>query len=128
MSGSILQKARRDARKYITRGGGEENITLTSADGLTVLETTGWNTKHWINFDTDGNSVNSKNAHISLSESLLAESNYPVRNSSGEVYLKKHRVSVSDSTGNVKEYVITEWFPNETLGIIVCILGDYESN
>lgn len=128
MSGSILQKARRDARKYITRGGGEENITLTSADGLTVLETKGWVSKHWINFDTDGSSVNSKNAHITLDEALLVESNYPVRNENGEVFLRKHRVSTPDSTGIVKNYVILEWLPDETLGLIVCILGDYESN
>jgi hypothetical protein len=128
MAGSTLQKARRDAKKYVTKGGFEENIILESADGLTTLATTGFVTKHWINFDTDGLAVNSKNAHITLDEDVLITANYPVRNSDLEVDLRRHKVSTPDSTGINKSYIIIEWFPNETLGLIVCILGDYESN
>lgn len=128
MAGKTLQKARRDAKKYVTRGGFEENITLKSADGLKTIETTGFVSKHWINFDTDGNGVNTKNAHICIDEDLLTEGGYPVRNSDKEVHLKGHKVSTPDSSGVIKEYVIKEWFPDETLGLIVCILGDYESN
>jgi hypothetical protein len=126
MAGNILQKARRDAKKYITKGGCEEDIILTSADGLSVLETKGWVSKHWINFETDGNPANSKNAHITLDEELLKSENYPVRNSSQEVSLYRHKVTTKDSTGVNKNYSIIEWLPDETLGLIVCILGDYE--
>lgn len=128
MAGSILAKARRDSKKYITKGGAEEDIILTSADGNTVLPTTGWTSKHWINFDSTGNAINSKNAHITLDEDLLVAGNYPVRNSDKEVNLKGHKVTVKDSSGESKNYVIIEWLPNETLGLIACILGDYELN
>jgi hypothetical protein len=36
-----------------------------------------------------------------------------------------HLVNVKDSTGNLRNYVIMENFPDETLGMITCILGDY---
>ena len=127
MAGKTLQKARRDAKKYVTRGGFEENIILTSADGLTSLNTTGFVSKHWLSVDTDGNAANSKNAHITLDEDVLKEANYPVR-LENEVFLRGHRVTTLDSTKLNKVYVIKEWFPDETLGLIVCILGDYESN
>lgn len=128
MAGKTLLKARRDAKKYVTKGGFEENIILKSADGFNTLETTGFVSKHWINFDTDGNAANSKNAHICVDEDLLVAGNYPVRNSDNEVFLRDHRVTAPDSSGVTKEYVIIEWFPDETLGLIVCILGDYESD
>lgn len=128
MSGKTLNRARRDSKKYITRGGFEENIILKSSNGLVSLATTGFVSKHWINFDTDGLPANAKNAHICLDEDVLVLNNYPVRNENGDVYLKDHRVSTPDSTGIFKEYVIKEWFPDETLGLIVCILGEYELN
>lgn len=128
MSGRLLDRIRKQSKKIVTKGGFEELITLKSADGLITLELTGLVSKHWINFDTDGNAVNSKNAHITIDEDILEAAEYPYRNGDGEVDLKKHKVSTPDSTGVVKEYVITEWLPNETLGLIVCILGDYELN
>ena len=128
MAGKTLDKARRDAKKYVTKGGFEENIILKSADGLITLETTGFVSKHWINFETDGSASNSKNAHITIDEAELVKNNYPYRNTAKEVYLRSHKVSTPDSSGELKEYVIKEWFPDETLGLIVCILGDYESN
>lgn len=128
MAGSLLNRARKDAKKYVTKGGFEETIFLETPDGLTSLETTGFASKHWINFDTDGNAANSKNAHICLDEDKLALANYPVRNSNQEVFLLKHRVTVKDSSGIEKKYVVIESFPDETLGLIVCILGDYAAN
>ena len=127
MAGDLLNTARIDAKSYITAGGFEENIVLTSpSPSPVILETTGFATKHHISF-SEGEVVNSKNAHICIDENSLAEQDYPVRNEDGEVHLKNHRVSVKDSSGELKEYVIIEWFPNETLGLIVCILGDYAS-
>lgn len=126
MAGKLLNRARLDAKKYITRGGFEEDITLIAPNGGPTLETKGWATKHWINFESDGNPINSKNAHICIDETLLTEAGYPLRNSDQEVHLKNHRVAVKDSSGIVKNYIVNEWFPDETLGLIVCILGDYQ--
>ena len=128
MSGNLLNKARRDSKKYITKGGFQEDIVLKTVNGLTTIETTGFVSKHWINYDTDGSSVNSKNAHICIDEDDLVLKNYPVRNANNEVSLMNHRVTTKDSSGIEKKYLIKEWFPDETLGLIVCILADYESN
>lgn len=99
-------------------------ITITSPLN-DVVELVGLATKHHIGIDTDGNLVNTKNAHVSFAEKLLTDAAYPVRNASGEVNLKGHKISYIDSTGNSKNYVIREWFPDETVGMITCILGDF---
>lgn len=128
MPGKALNRIRKHSKRIVTRGGFEENITLKSADGSQELELTGLASKHWINFDTDGAPANSKNAHITIDEDILTAAAYVYRNSDGEVHLRGHKVTVKDSTGLDKEYIILEWFPDETLGLIACILGDYESN
>lgn len=101
-------------------------LTAPAAVGGNVLAIVGLHTKHHIGIDTEGNYVNTKNANATFSEKFLTDASYPVRNSNGEVVLTGHKVSVKDSTGSVKEYVIREWFPDETVGLIRCILGDFE--
>jgi len=81
--------------------------------------------KHRISVDGDGVPVNSKNSHISVSEQLLTALDYPVRDDNGEVNLSGHTVAIKDSTGTTMNYLISEWFPDETIGLIVCILQDY---
>jgi hypothetical protein len=41
------------------------------------------------------------------------------------VALQGHKVAVADSTGVVKNYVVREQYPDETIGLIVLILGTY---
>lgn len=122
--GQILELAKRDSKKYVTSGGFEVNITLTTPDGVKTLLLTGFASKHFLNFDTDGLPVNSKNAHICIDEDILTLNLYPVRKANNEVSLLKHIVSFPDSTGSIREYVVRENFPDETLGLIVCILAD----
>lgn len=126
--GSILDKLRRDAKKMITSGGFEEQITLSTPNSSNTITLTGLTSKHFITFDTDGSTVNSKNAHICIDEDILTNASYPVRNAKGEVNLMKHRVSCKDSTGIVKNYVINQNYPDETLGLIVCILADFTNS
>lgn len=126
MSGKILELARRDAKNYVKSGGFEETISLSNPDGSASISLTGFATKHHINFDSDGLPINSKNAHVTIDENYLLDNDYPVRNSKGEVSLMKHRISVPDSTGVVRNYVVKENFPDETLGLIVLILGDFK--
>ena len=127
MSGTILAAARADARKHISEGGFEEDITIKTPDGGTTINTKGWATKHHINFDSDGNPINSKNVHICIDEAKLVTAGLTVRNAKGEVSLLNYLVSYPDSTGTLRDYIIWETWPNETLGLIVCILGDYNS-
>lgn len=126
MSGELLNKARRDVRRILLKGGFSDEVTLTDPSSGLVIQTKALNSKHHINFDTDGLPTNSKNAHICLDEQDLVDKNYQTRNLNQEVSLFNHLVSVKDSTNLSKNYVITETFPDETLGLIVCILGDYD--
>lgn len=75
--------------------------------------------------DSDGNAINSRRGHISFSEKFLNDANYPLR-TNGEVNLRRHRVKLKDSTGAVNDWIIREWFPDETVGLITCMLVDYE--
>lgn len=94
----------------------------------TITNTTftikGVHTKHHLGVDTDGLPINSKTASISFSEMNLPV-NISIRNNANEVRMINWRVSVKDSTGVAAQYVVREVFPDEMLGIIVCILGDY---
>lgn len=123
---SILDLAKADI-EHITGSADDAGVELTftaPAPGNESIVINGIHSKHHMAYDNDGKPVNSRNAHVSFAESLMV--GYPVRDGSGEVNLKDHRVSVKDSTGVAKTYVIREWFPDETVGLITCILGDYQ--
>ena len=82
--------------------------------------------KHHLSVDADGAPVNSRNASVSFSEFAFEGTGYPIRGLSGRVNLDKHKVTWTDSTGQPSTYMIKEWFPDETLGLIVCILSDFK--
>lgn len=123
----LLDKAKKDW-KAITSSVSHwaVEMTLTAPNNETAI-ITNLHTKHHLSVDQFGMPVNSKNAHISFFEDQVYEVNasYPIRNVNGEVSMARHLVSVSDSTGMVKNYVIERWHQDETLGVIICILGNY---
>ena len=121
--GSILDLAKRDTQKII-QGGFGVDINLSTPDGLTSIDLVGLGTKHSIGLDLEGRMVSTKNAHVTLPESVLITESYPYR-IDNEVNLEGHKVSFKDSTDLVKTYVIREWFPDETVGCIMCILNDF---
>jgi hypothetical protein len=128
----ILELARRDFQTISSNkdAGFAVDITFTAntaeAETATVA---GLHTKHHLAIDPDlGTPVNSKNAHVTVSEQLLLDAEYPVRNDNGEVDMKNHLVVVKDSTGEDYNYIISEFFPDETLGVIVFILRKYGTN
>lgn len=127
MNTGIIARAQRDIQRITsnTDSGFGLCITLTAPNAATAT-VVGIHAKHHLNVDTDGNVVNSKTAHIAVSESLLVAANYPVRNADGEVDLKGHKIQVVDSTGATPLYLVQSWFPDETVGLIVITLEDFE--
>jgi hypothetical protein len=122
----LLDIARKDIALITSDlSGFGESVTLENPQ-TQEIEITGLHSKHHLGIDTDGARVNSKNAHISFSEQNVIDAGLTIRNNSGEVNLKGWKVRCKDSTGYVKLYVIREWFPSETTGLIVCILDDFE--
>jgi hypothetical protein len=100
-------------------------ITFSSPTGI-IVTVNGIHTKHHLGLSEEGEMVNAKKASLTVSEQLLTAQNYPVRNSQGSVNLAGHQVKVADSTGTLCTYAIREWFPDEALGLITCILGDFQ--
>ncbi len=121
----ILSRAKADIEK-ITTGGDGVQMTLI-APGGEQASVTGFHTRHNMRFDPEtGVFRNSLNAHVSFSERFLTEASYPVRNNSGDVALSNHKVLVNDGTGTEKKYTIKEFWPDDKLGFIVCILSSCE--
>lgn len=124
----LLDQARADIEQITSDADGFTVDATFTAPNAQVATIRCLHTKHHLGFDTDGNRINAKNAHVSFAENKLkvANVNYPIRNVAGELNMKGHKVAAKDSTGVSKNYVIREHYPDETLGLIVCILGDFQ--
>ena len=122
----LFDQAKKDIQQ-ITSNSDEWGVELTfiSPAGLSV-KTYGVHTKHHLGYDTEGNRVNTKNASFSVSEQNLIDLNYPIRNEHNNVNLGGHKIDAKDSTGTLCHYVINQWFPDESVGLIVCILSELE--
>ena len=124
---NLYDQAKADVNQ-ITGNGFEwgEPITLIAPNAQQAI-VNGIHAKHHTEFNEDGFPVNGKIANIAISEDnvLAINASYPLR-TNGEIHLQGHLVTVKDSTGIDQEYVIQQWFPDETIGLIVCILSDYE--
>jgi hypothetical protein len=121
--GKILDMARRNANLILTSFGFESDITLKKEEVEITIQ--GLAPVHHLSFDTENNTVNSKNAHVTISEQSLKDLSFPYRNSGNEIYLIGILVSFADTSGNIKTYTVKENFADETIGVIVLNLGKY---
>ncbi len=121
--GRVLTLARGDARRILSGMGFETEITFKR--GEISVKVNGLAPVHHLTFDTEGQMVNSKNAHVTMSEESLNEVGFSPRNDKGEVYLRGVLVTFADSSGEEKTYTVKENHADESLGIIVLILGKY---
>ena len=125
---SLFDIIKRDAKAVINNGGYQLDIEFTSKDGSKTVNIKGWAVKVSGSFDSDGNQVNTKNAHVTIDEDSLTKLDYPVRSfrkKIAEIDLINHRVSFADSSGNVAHYTVRENIPDENLGLILLWLQDY---
>lgn len=67
--------------------------------------------------------VNSLNARVTVSELALKALGYPVRDTNNQVHLIGHRVTWTDISGVQITYTVTENYPNEVTGVILCRLS-----
>jgi len=123
----LYEQAIKDAEKITADlSGFAVPMTILAPTSETVTFN-GLTTEINVDINSDGEVVNSKKATASFSEKYLTDAGYPVRNSRDEVVIKGHRLSVKNSTGRVKEYIIQQCFPDETIGLLTCILTDYSN-
>lgn len=119
-----LNQARRDIIRFSQK---EWSVDLLIEDlsGLAVT-VKGFASKHHLGIDPQtGIPVNTKNTHCSISEKVLTDAGFSVRNADKEVMMVGWKVTWTDSSGTQFIYKINETMPDETLGLIVCFLGDY---
>ncbi len=103
------------------------DLTFQNLDKSLSVTVKGLGTSHHLSIDPNtGLPLNARNTHIAISEDVLTDAGYIVRNANGEIDLIRHFVSFKNNKGVLKHYRINETWPDETLGLIVCILGDYE--
>jgi hypothetical protein len=71
---SLRDRAKSDI-EFITSNENDFGIEMTfTAPTSETAIVAGLHTKHWLNIDTDGNTVSSKKAHVSVSEKFLTGS------------------------------------------------------
>ena len=123
---SLYDQAKADIAQ-ITSNSAEwgTDITIEDRNGNTCVIQGIWS-KHHLGIDTEGNRVNTRNAHVSFHENQTIAQGWNIRNAETEVNIIGYKMYLIDSTGELKSYVIKQSFPNETTGLIVCILGQYE--
>lgn len=106
-------------------GAGQELIFQSPTNAVAIV--TGLATTHHmaVAYDPETGAekkVNVKNVHVSVSEQLLIDAAYPVRDSNGRVAMNGHNVRFVNSADQSLRYSIAECFPDETIGVIVFML------
>ena len=81
-------------------------------------------TKHNTAYDPEGVTTNVRIASIAVSNQkvLEANANYDYLNAENNVTYLDHSVSVPDAGGVTRNYIVSENYPDETLGLTVLIL------
>ena len=124
MVGNLLAQARKDVKHVVTKLGFQNDVFLINNLSINFIQLKGLTSKHWIQFDSDGSPINAKNVHLNLIEKDIQELGFETRGKNGNVNLLDYYVIVQDSTNNYKKYQVKEVYPNESLGLIVFILGN----
>jgi len=123
----LLKQAQKDIEQITTNDAtGFAVVAYMYLSNGTIAKVKGTTARHYLGFDTDGVKISSLNAHVSFSEKTLTDAGVTVRNSAGEVNLLGKRVQINDSADVLRDYVVVEQYPDETIGLIVLILGSAE--
>ena len=122
--GDLLDKARRDAKKYSQ---GEFSTDITFVEEDVVVQ--GLASKHHMSYDPQtGIPVSSLNAHISVNETVLNDAGIDTRNASKQFTLKNRKISWIDASSESCIYLIDNVYPDELLGLLVCTLGRWQQS
>lgn len=128
MIGGILKQARADAARIASAGGFQVDAVLKTPDGTHTVNVKGLGTGTWMAMDdlASGKVINTSSNSFNIPTQQLIDANYPYLKD-GRPYLKDHKIIVSDGAGMAGTFTITEQHPNNTLGLIICILGRQKS-
>jgi hypothetical protein len=125
---SLLDLLKRDANFITTNVAdfAEPSVTFIAPTGEQAVVQS-LHTKHHFEYDLQAaQEINTLKAHVAVSEQEFIDLGYPVRNTRGFVNMKGHKVKASDANGREWTYVVAEFFENDKVGVIICILGEFE--
>lgn len=123
---SLTQRAQTDMQTITSNSNDwAVSATLTDLTGQTATVNV-LHTRHNTAYDPEGVTVNVPTASIAVSEAKVLENNenYSFKNSSGEITYLNHSVDIADASGVVKNYMVSENYPDEKLGMTILILQD----
>ena len=125
---SILEKIKDTSNRFVNDlQAFSTPVILTSPSGISYT-TAGFFSKHHNALDMEANRISSKMTSIALHERDLVAKGVVVRNASGNVALLNYICQISDSSETSSKYIVRQMYPDELIGIIVLILGDYATN
>lgn len=117
---SLIDKARADLEALSQK---DWAVDLTFSNGTQTKTIKGFYTNHNLGFSADtGLPVNTRNVHCSFKEEVLSDTGYTTRDVNGKLTIINDLVTIEG-----KQFKVNQVFPNSTLKLIVCILGDYGS-
>lgn len=123
----MIEVARAAVQKYRSDPNGfTKLITISSPDNSIVVSEYGMHARITEKFNSIGEIVNTDKAHISISEPTWNAAGLVTRNSKNECILKDYRVDALDSNSVLCHYIIREVNVDNTLSLIILILGDFE--
>lgn len=118
----LLDKAREEMQRFIVDTDGfATEATFTAPDTSTCTVGVRYN-NHKETMVAEGEENVVQVATIAVSEEVLKDQSYPTRDSNDLIHFQHHLVDVSDSTGDTKNYIIDNWYPDENFGLIVLVL------
>jgi len=123
---SLTERAKMDMQS-ITSNLNDWGVAATFTDlAGEIADVTVIHTRHNTAYDPEGVTVNVPSASIAVSDVkvLTANSSYSYLNSSGEITYLGHSVLVKNAAGVIKNYVVSENYPDEKLGMTILILQD----
>lgn len=126
----LIDQIRNDIQNILTDKNGSPAVvpitfTTVGIDPTVTRICNGTAIKHNTGLNEFGMKISAATARVTVSESALIATGYPTRNSGNKLNIQNHLLSFIDSTGQLYNAVIRTTQSDETTGMIVCILGDY---
>lgn len=124
---SLEQRARKDMQR-ITGNTNDFAVpcVVKTPDEASTIDVSGLHTRHWMSFDPDGVAVHTVTASLAVAEQQFIDGGFDVRDANGEVNLKGYLIDAPDSNEVIQHYVLREVFPDENLGLLILIFGEYK--
>lgn len=122
----LLEQAASDLHSIFGSTGEFSKAMVLITPAKEEISIIGLHTKHHLGVDTEGDTMESRTAHASFTEKQVTDQGKSIRNLKGDVDLAGWLVRVKDSTGTEVTYAVQKKFPDETFGLITCILEDYK--